>query len=223
MADLSEDLGFKDGLDLLIREVRERAAAVFAFKTELERESDRGCALVASAYLEGELTALLTSFFVALSNASHKQLFDFNGPLGTFSGKIRIAHASGLIADPVRSALELVRKIRNDFAHRQAPLDFNDPNVSKRVDALLPENGVRAATHREAFIAKVQAVFANLHLQIVNTRNRGSPDYEVINVGSSVEEYEIELAARRMMKITAPDITYEQAIDMARRIKQIGD
>jgi DNA-binding MltR family transcriptional regulator len=46
-----------------------------------------------------------------------EKLFEFNQPLGNFSNKINIAFCLGLINKLVKKDLDLVRKIRNKFAH----------------------------------------------------------------------------------------------------------
>jgi hypothetical protein len=44
-------------------------------------------------------------------------LFDPERPLGKFASKIALAHRPGLVDHDVELALQLVRRIRNEFAH----------------------------------------------------------------------------------------------------------
>jgi hypothetical protein len=54
-----------------------------------------------------------------IKNRSGKSLSDgFNAPLGTLSSRIAACHAMGLISDEEYRECELIRKIRNEFAHK---------------------------------------------------------------------------------------------------------
>jgi DNA-binding MltR family transcriptional regulator len=108
---------FEDGLDLLVPGTKQRTEVLFRIGAELKKESDRGCALVAAAYLENEINELLGGFFVEQGARARAALFDFNGPVGTFSSKIKMSAALGLIPEEIHSSLDLIRKIRNEFAH----------------------------------------------------------------------------------------------------------
>jgi DNA-binding MltR family transcriptional regulator len=216
-----DDHDFEDALDLLVPGTKGRAKRLFEIRSELEKESDRGCALVAAAYLENQITELLEGFFIQQSKKASGSLFDFNGPVGTFSSKIKMCLALGLIPKEISNALDLVRKIRNEFAHLHEPLRFDTESMARRVVSLLPEISVENTIAREAFISKIQSMAATLHLCISNTFSRSTPEYESVPIKENAEDQEIEIAARRLIKCTAPDITYEQAIDMAKRFRKI--
>lgn len=47
----------------------------------------------------------------------HKRLFRHNGPLSTFSARLDMAFALYLIGEKTRHDLDIIRDIRNDFAH----------------------------------------------------------------------------------------------------------
>lgn len=52
-----------------------------------------------------------------------------NAPLGTFSSRINACFALGLITSSERSDLNLVRSIRNEFAHREHGITFEDETI----------------------------------------------------------------------------------------------
>jgi DNA-binding MltR family transcriptional regulator len=211
----------EDALDLMVPGTKERTKILFRIGDELRKESDRGCALVAAAYLENEISELLELFFIEQSAKATSALFDFNGPVGTFSSKAKMAAALGLIPNEIYIAVDLIRKIRNEFAHLHEPLDFECANIKQRIQNLLPSLDLQQSNTREDFIVKIQSIAATIHLCIANTYPRTAPEYERVPICADESEQEIEIAARRMMKITAPDITYEQAIGMARNFKNI--
>ncbi|MGH8770371.1 MAG: MltR family transcriptional regulator, partial [Burkholderiales bacterium] len=67
-----------------------------------------------------------------------KPLFEGLGPLNSLSAKIRIAHAFGLLPPDICADVDVIRKIRNEFAHAHQPLSFDSPKISGWV------NGMRA-------------------------------------------------------------------------------
>jgi len=59
-----------------------------------------------------------------------------NGPLGTFSAKIKIGHALGIYTKGFREELDVMRHIRNAFAHSWEKLDFSSPAIIMGCSAL---------------------------------------------------------------------------------------
>lgn len=86
---------------------------------ELENSpSCRSCVIVAAAYLDIVLRDLLSFFLSAPHNKDEdKELFSGFGPLSSFNSRILISSRLGLISDYEYRALQVVRKIRNSFAH----------------------------------------------------------------------------------------------------------
>jgi DNA-binding MltR family transcriptional regulator len=104
---------------------------VFAFRRELSRESDRGAALYAAAHLDDLLHGLLHEFLVD-DPGVFKRLFSGTGGLATFSARTTLAYLLGLIPISVRDDLNLIRKIRNDFAHSSRVVSFGDAPIASR-------------------------------------------------------------------------------------------
>ena len=50
-----------------------------------------------------------------------------------FSACIEVAYAIGLLTDRVRYKSNLLRKIRNEFAHAAGPRDFGDQRIADRL------------------------------------------------------------------------------------------
>ncbi|MEH6773268.1 MAG: hypothetical protein V7668_05050 [Cereibacter changlensis] len=90
-------------------------------------ETARGRALVTASVIEEMLESVLRSFL--LEDSATKKLFDDpNAPLSTFSAKASASRALGLITSEEFSDIDLVRKIRNAFAHNIL-CSFADPKV----------------------------------------------------------------------------------------------
>lgn len=114
---------------------RKMAEAFETLTSELKKESDRGCVVLAIAWIEDDLTRLLKGYCLPSIQAQEHEdeVFGVSSPVGTFSAKINLAYRLGLIRPPVRKCLHLCRRMRNDFAHRSSRLSFDTPSVRDRV------------------------------------------------------------------------------------------
>jgi hypothetical protein len=86
------------------------------FLIDIRTESDRAAVVVSGARVDAALHRLLVRFLRPNPKATD-ELFENNGPLGTFSSRIDLAHRLYLIDAEQARACHLLRKIRNDFAH----------------------------------------------------------------------------------------------------------
>jgi DNA-binding MltR family transcriptional regulator len=139
-------------------------AEVAAFRKALTEESDRGCALFATAYLDKALSDLLyVSVVYEKAKKIEKELFDFNSPLGTFSARIKMAYYMGKISKATRRDLDLLRDIRNKFAHHPNIVTFNDKAVANQCQALGFSFREKGSDSRAHFLAAVFGVLAQIH------------------------------------------------------------
>jgi DNA-binding MltR family transcriptional regulator len=105
----------------------------------LSKESDRGVVLVSASFLEEALEALLRARFSVRhpkSKSSINPLFDTFGPLSSFSAKLKISYATDLIAEWMYRDLEIVKKLRNNFAHSVGVARFDLPEVVQLTERL---------------------------------------------------------------------------------------
>ncbi|HLZ02521.1 MAG TPA: DUF4145 domain-containing protein [Bradyrhizobium sp.] len=102
---------------------------------EIEKQTDRGAAMIAASVIDGILEHLIIARLVDLSSNRKKALFcQSNGPLSTLSSKIELGFALGLFNEERRESLHLIREVRNAFAHRMDPISFEDPDISAMVE-----------------------------------------------------------------------------------------
>jgi hypothetical protein len=99
----------------------------------LDKESPRGMVLTLTGFLEATLKKLLIAFL--REGSSENDLFENNGPLSTFSARIRLSQALGLISDKEASSLHTIRNLRNDFAHEPGAA-FDVPSIRDRASNL---------------------------------------------------------------------------------------
>ena len=90
--------------------------------------ADTGHATLTAARLDNLLQQLLLHALPRMSNTPAASLFD-RGPLGTFSAKIDLARALGLIDTQTRRDLRVIKDVRNVFAHAENPVRFASPEV----------------------------------------------------------------------------------------------
>lgn len=104
---------------------------------EMHTGSDRVAAILGSALVENELLHLLETRF--WDEGDRKALFHNGGaPLRTFSSRILIAKAVGLVSATMADELNRVREIRNMFAHALLSVDFAHPEVDAYCEGLKP-------------------------------------------------------------------------------------
>lgn len=105
---------------------------LLAFLSELNRESERGLALGGAAFIDQKLAETLGAFFcrnVEMLEGAHQ-------PLGSFSARISLCGALGLIDNFEEHECNIIRKVRNVFAHSIAGTRFHHPKVSSLCSSL---------------------------------------------------------------------------------------
>jgi DNA-binding MltR family transcriptional regulator len=108
---------------------------LFEWMSNVHKETSasvRALVLIAAARLDTELENTLKSVLVRNPNGQDN-LFDPDRPLGSFSAKISLCHRLGIIDDEFHSALQVVRKIRNDFAHSVVFMALSDSPHKERI------------------------------------------------------------------------------------------
>jgi hypothetical protein len=99
----------------------------------LAKYGHQATALMGAAYLEQALSAYLRIVFRPMDDDEEAQMFDGgrNGILSTFSSKIRIAYALGLLHRNPYHAMLLINDIRNVFAHSLYRVTFRNKLIAE--------------------------------------------------------------------------------------------
>ena len=117
-------------------ETEKYAKEIHKFIVDFNKETDRACVILSAAILETALEKLLKSFFI-LTDSSHDDVFDGPiAPLGSLWAKIKIAFRLGLIDIELSHDLDVIRKVRNDFAHNITECKFDDKSAQAKVQNL---------------------------------------------------------------------------------------
>ena len=134
-----------------------------AFLEEFNRETPRGAALAAAAFLDNLLGRIISAFLIP-NDSGFALTNGFNAPLGTLAAKIAACHAMGLISEAEYKECTLVRKIRNEFAH-EVHVSFKDDRVRSLCASLTmsakPYPGVTVDT-RGQFTSAAVCLIVNL-------------------------------------------------------------
>ena len=148
------------------------------FFEELQNESPRAAVIIAGAFLDSQLKDLLSKFFVDDPKVVDK-LLGIDRPLSSFSSHIKTAYCLGLISKNIYQDLQVIRKIRNNFAHKTHGYTFDEPEIvnwcnslklAKMTTDLSPN---LPKTHGRMFILSVTQLAMWLGLKILEAeKNR---------------------------------------------------
>lgn len=143
------------------------------------KESDRSAALMVTSYVEEILRRAFSMHLNADVEGGVKGLLEGNGPLSTFSDRIKLAHALGWIEKDQASEINQLRKIRNVFAHEFRINTFSEKPIVDHLNTIrhyedniykwLDEDGHkyrRAASGRELFVLRSLGLLANVIIML---------------------------------------------------------
>jgi len=123
-----------------------RSPAGFSQVGEMEQEfylgSDRAAVILQSANIERSLeTLLMAKMRRQLSEDVKGRIFEGYGPLSTFSAKILMGYALDLYGPVFRHDLDIIKELRNGFAHVRLPLQLTQPELSGMcANLMLPDD-----------------------------------------------------------------------------------
>lgn len=132
---------------------------------------------MAATGVEDDLQAAILSRLPGLAgdNAATETMFGINGGLGTFSKKIQMAYAMGIVDAPARRLLDLIRETRNACAHARLHLSFKEAVLRDIVKQVVAEALPRLVDQdhglglRHLFVMKCVLLSEYIH----TGRNRG--------------------------------------------------
>lgn len=151
----------------------------------LHEHDDRSLVLTLAAFAEDTLEFLLLDYLREPKQAK-KLVNGFNAPLGTFSARIQAAFVLGLIRNDHHRALEVLRKVRNEFAHNWSGVSLDREDIavlikqlslSRREEYCLAEAGAYEASFRQRLTEKVSDVLIDVRMlaKALNKSGRKAP------------------------------------------------
>lgn len=139
------------------------------FLDEIEKQSDRGAAILLTSWLEEELADCLKSKFINIQNNA-TNVFQRNGPLSTLSSKIEISYLLGFISEENYKNLKIIKRVRNEFAHslldkKENPINFESEHIKNRCYSLDSVKDETFSSARHAFFRNSAQIHADISLE----------------------------------------------------------
>lgn len=95
----------------------------------IESEDDRSAGILGCTLIEDALKSILISV-IENSDDLDSVFRAKEGPFNTLSQKTTAAYALGFFNKQVKSDIDTIRSIRNQFSHALRKIDFNSPEIS---------------------------------------------------------------------------------------------
>lgn len=111
------------------------------YMRELQKETPRGAVIISGVVLDGLLAKTLENYLTDHRDVKKLLYGGVSAPLGSFSAKILMCFGLRLIEEKEYHNLQIVRRIRNHFAHN-LQASFDDAKV-KDLCQLLNASGIR--------------------------------------------------------------------------------
>ena len=102
----------------------------------LSEESDRAGVILVASWADHFLRIKFVQEFDKGNADARSELFSSNGPLATFSAKLNVAFCAGWIDRDVYHDLQVIRRVRNEFAHSIDSHTLHDDPLSAMVGKL---------------------------------------------------------------------------------------
>jgi DNA-binding MltR family transcriptional regulator len=149
---------------------------------ELNRQTARGAAIAATAYLDLLLRAVLEKHMRPFPDL-HDKLFENRGALQDFSARIQIAFAFKVIGTGPYNDLCIMREIRNAFAHSAESFEFDRDDVAALCNDLwFPrhiyyEKKPNPNTPREKFVRALELIIDALAEVLIRPPHMAPPTF----------------------------------------------
>ncbi|MBR8301364.1 hypothetical protein KDW49_11645 [Burkholderia dolosa] len=105
------------------------------FLSTIQKQDDQAMVLSLATFLEDTLGRLLLAYFRSCK-ATKDLVEGFNAPLGTFGSRIKAVYAFGLVTDDQFKDMEILRKVRNHFAHNWEDISFEQNDIQSLIGQL---------------------------------------------------------------------------------------
>ncbi len=104
---------------------------------ELDKETDRSIVIVAGALLDEALKEIIKACLLPAVKRENCVFSSSNSPISSFSSRINLCYQLGLISQLMQRDLNIIRKMRNDFAHDPFHLSFDNDSIKNRIEELV--------------------------------------------------------------------------------------
>lgn len=103
---------------------------------EVRASSDRSACIVMASMVQHIIEQNLLLRLMITGKERTQPLFERDGSLSTFYGIIHLSYALQLIDEKLRDDLEIIRRIRNAFAHSELSITFASREIQRELTKL---------------------------------------------------------------------------------------
>ena len=108
---------------------------IFDFESSIKGADDRAAAITLGAIIDTGLERVLRNCMRKMNKTDRENLFE-RGPLSSFSSRLKLSFALGLVGPKTKHDLETINDIRNAFAHSVRKLTFKNRTIGNRMKGL---------------------------------------------------------------------------------------
>lgn len=105
------------------------------FLSLVGKQDDRAMVLSLATFLEDTLGRLVLAYF-RTCKATKELVEGFNAPLGTLGSRIKASYAFGLVTEDQFKDMEILRKVRNQFAHNWEGVSLERNDIQAMIGQL---------------------------------------------------------------------------------------
>jgi DNA-binding MltR family transcriptional regulator len=180
----------------------------FLRSMHLHQESDRGFALIAAAWIDDSLQGVIRSRFID-DQVTADELLVGDSPLVTFSAKTKLLYCMGVITKVEKQNLDIIRSIRNLFAHQRGNVSFRTAKIRDKSLSLSLVEDLKDFTHLDksqprTYFSAVAMHFIQYFVRMAKPKKRPSP-------GKGIKQYFAKLRDR--MRRRAEEARAQQEAD----------
>jgi hypothetical protein len=120
-------------------------ALIYDLEKKDDELADYAIALICATFVEKAIEVAILAHLAPNDEEANKRIFsyDYRGPISDFSAKIKVGYAMGIYGPKTRSDLDLIRDIRNAFAHSLQPISFKTGEVGEMCERFQTKSRVR--------------------------------------------------------------------------------
>jgi len=151
------------------------------FFEEFQGESPRAAVIISCAFLDSLLRDLICSFMIDDAKKVDELLGGEDGseaPISSFSARIKTAYCLGLVTKKEFDDLNLIRRIRNRFAHRLHGYSFENQEIIDWCNSLQTPIMFKEVlpsvlkSYRDRYVFTVSMLVNQLGLRILSTQRK---------------------------------------------------
>lgn len=133
--------------------------------------SDPAAVVMATALIDQSLQFALTVGFYrgAVSKTLMAKVFEGNGPLSTFSSKIDLSYIQGLTSKSQHHDLQVLRRIRNEFAHSTKSMRLADFPACDNLKVTAALDVQREHSRQTKFLLSSAGLVGEMMLNVIAT------------------------------------------------------